>query len=78
MNDKLKTSPYLITIQEQMPGRFVANSALNDEATANVLMQLAINFFKQSAIKKHEENKVRQGAILNPHNLQTMPKTKGN
>jgi len=77
MNDILKTSPYLITIQEQIPGRFVANSALNDEATANVLLQLAINFFKQSAIKKHEDKKAKQGAIINPHTMQVVSK-KGN
>lgn len=64
----------LITIKEQLPGQFVAQSALDDETTAQILMNLAINFYRQSAVRKHEEKKVKQGSILNPHTLQTMPK----
>ena len=79
MNDTIKTSPFLITIQEQMPGRFMAHSALDDETTANILMNLAVNFYKQSAVKKHEERKAKQGAILNPHTGMSMLKIeKGN
>jgi hypothetical protein len=74
MNDKLKPSPFLITIQEQMPGKVMAHSVLDDEATANILMNLAVNFYRQSAIKKHETAKAKQGAILNPHTMQTIPK----
>jgi len=79
MNDKLKPSPFLITVQEQLPGRFIANSTLDDETTANIMMQLALNFYRQSAIKKYETKKINQGAILNPHTGISMPNTrKGN
>ncbi len=77
MNNTL--TPFLITIQEQMPGQFMAHSVLDDETTANILMNLAVNFYRKSAIKKHEAMKAKQGAILNPHTGMTMTKTeKGN
>lgn len=65
----------LITINEGMPGQFRCHSVLTNEATANILMQLAINFHQKAAIEKHEESKVKQGNIINPHTMQTM---KGN
>lgn len=73
MKDKIYNPP-VIAILEQAPGQFFAKSSLDDETTANIMMQLAINFYKQSAIKKHEARKVKQGAILNPHTGLTMPK----
>ena len=80
MNDKLKINQFLITVSEQMPGRFMANSILDDETTANIMMQLAINFYRKAAVKKHEESKIRNGAIINPITGLTMPvkKEKGN
>lgn len=77
--NNIKSSPFLITIREQLPGQFMAHSILDDEATANILMNLAVNFYKYSAIKKHEAAKTKQGAILNPHTGMSIPKTeKGN
>lgn len=74
MNDILKENPFLITVKERMPGQFVAHSVLDDETTAQILMNLAINFYRQDAVRKHEKKKVEQGSILNPHTGQTMPK----
>jgi len=74
MNDILKKNPFLITVQEQMPGRFMAHSLLDAETTARILFDLALNFVRKSAIEKHEAMKAKQGSILNPHTGQTMPK----
>jgi len=74
MNDVLEKNPFLITVQEQMPGDFMAQSALDDETTAQILMNLAINFYRKAAVKKYEAMKAKQGSILNPHTGQTIPK----
>ncbi|MFX0134122.1 MAG: hypothetical protein ACFFDN_10810 [Candidatus Hodarchaeota archaeon] len=70
MNDKL--NPALITIFEQIPGKFMAKSALNNEMTAQILMNLAINFYKQAAIEKYNKELEKQGWIINPHTMKPM------
>ena len=67
----------IITISEGAPGQVKANSVLTNQVTANILMQLAINYYQKAAIEKHEENKIKQGNIINPHTMQTISK-KGN
>lgn len=74
MNDVLKISPFVITIKEDIPGRYTATSMRDDETTAQILFNLALNFTRMAAIRRHEEVKVKSGAIINPATGQTMPK----
>ena len=74
MNDKL-INPTVISITEDIPGRFTATSMRDDETTAQILFNLALNFTRKAAIRRHEESKVNAGAIINPATGLTMPKT---
>jgi len=64
----------VITITEQTPGQYAATSIFNNETTAAILINLALNFVRKGAIEKHEANKVKQGSIINPHTGLTVPK----
>ena len=63
-----------ITITEIAPGKFSATSSFNNETTAAILLNLSLNFVRKAAIERHEENKTKQGSIINPHTMQTIPK----
>jgi hypothetical protein len=78
MNDKINLNQFVITIKEKLPGRFFAHSIFDNEKSGQILMQLAIFFLNQAAIKKHEELKAKQGAIINPHTMMTMPDNNNN
>ena len=77
-DDKFPASRAIIQIMEIAPKQYAAQSILPDGLTSDILFMMAKQYLKQAVIAEHEEQKRREGGIVNPMTGMVFPNSSKN